>query len=152
MAIGWVLLGHWRTGALLRTAVKAPSWAWDELKAIIQRTSRNAAEGKSQNATEGVPDSSRVPALWASRRVPSAVALGALSPQIILPESSLAESNRSAVQAALAHEWAHIRHGDLWLLAIERLLLPLLAVHPLFCGCGVAFAWIKAAGRCSRGR
>ncbi len=140
MAIGWVLLGRWRTSALLRTAVKAPAWAWDELKAIIQRTSRNAAEGKSQNATEGksrnaaegVPYGSRVPALWASRKLPSAVALGALSPQIILPASSLAESNRSAVQAALAHEWAHIRHGDLWLLAIERLLLPLLALHPLF--------------------
>src|SRR6185369_7582438 len=37
-----------------------------------------------------------------------------------------------AVHAALAHEWAHIRHGDLWFLLIERLLVPLLAWHPLF--------------------
>ena len=54
------------------------------------------------------------------------------APKIVLPEDSVKGANEAAVRAALAHEWAHIRQGDLWLLAIERLLLPLLAVHPLF--------------------
>jgi beta-lactamase regulating signal transducer with metallopeptidase domain len=55
-----------------------------------------------------------------------------MSPKIVLPEESIKEANSAAVRAALAHEWAHIHHGDLWLLAIERMLVPLLAVHPLF--------------------
>ena len=50
----------------------------------------------------------------------------------MLPLTSATESNAPAVRAALAHEWAHIAAGDLWLLALERSLLPLLALHPLF--------------------
>jgi BlaR1 peptidase M56/Carboxypeptidase regulatory-like domain len=32
----------------------------------------------------------------------------------------------------LAHEWAHIRRGDLWLLAVSRWLLIVLFAHPLY--------------------
>ena len=32
----------------------------------------------------------------------------------------------------LAHELAHIRNGDLWLLALDRWLLPLFWLHPLY--------------------
>jgi|GEM_PF-6770891 len=125
LAIGWIVLGNWRTRGLLKAAVKAPDWAWNELKHIVERTGRRSTKGEAYSMRV-------MPGLWASRRVNSAVALGAWTPKIVLPDDSVSESNAPAVRAALAHEWAHICHGDLWLLAIERLLLPLLAVHPLF--------------------
>ena len=62
----------------------------------------------------------------------TAVALLAWRPHILLAARSVSEENKAAVRAALAHEWAHIRHGDLWLLALERLLLPVFCLHPLF--------------------
>ena len=36
------------------------------------------------------------------------------------------------LRAVLLHEWAHIRHRDLWLLALGRCLLVVLFAHPLF--------------------
>lgn len=147
LAVGWVALGHWRAGRLVRAAVKAPAWAWDELRLIVERTTGNAtsdaystaewARGRGgageRRLCRSVPPSRRLSvSLLASRRIHTAAALGAIFRKIILPESSLDQSNRPAVRAALAHEWAHVRHGDLWLLALERLLLPLLALHPLF--------------------
>src|SRR6185369_14260986 len=60
------------------------------------------------------------------------VVVGALRPRIVLPQETATSSDIKAVRAALAHEWAHICHGDLWLLALERFLMPLLALHPLF--------------------
>ncbi|HJT30579.1 MAG TPA: M56 family metallopeptidase, partial [Pirellulales bacterium] len=53
-------------------------------------------------------------------------------PAIVLPQSCARTAPGADVEAAIAHEWAHIRHGDLWLLALLRLLLPLLACQPLF--------------------
>ncbi|MCI0357269.1 MAG: hypothetical protein L0211_02135 [Planctomycetaceae bacterium] len=112
LGLAWILAGLARTRRLLGSAAKAPQWVHMELIRIV--------------------GARRLPGLWASERVSTAVALGALRPQIVVPQASVAESNSPAIRAALAHEWAHIRHGDLWLLALERLLLPLLAVHPLF--------------------
>jgi beta-lactamase regulating signal transducer with metallopeptidase domain len=107
----WIGLGAYRARRLLSTARGVPDWVQAELARLV--------------------GTSRPPGLWASPRVTTAVALGAAAPQIILP-TGLEKSHVAAVRAALAHEWAHIRHGDLWLLALERLLVPLLAVHPLF--------------------
>ena len=56
-------------------------------------------------------------------------ALGAWRPHILLSARSVAEKNIAGVRAALAHEWAHIRHGDLWLLALERLPAQLLSQY-----------------------
>ena len=112
LGLGWILAGLARTRRMLFGAVKAPQWVHAELVRIV---------------AVRLP-----PGLWSSERIGTAVALGTLQPQIVLPKASIVESNAPAIRAALAHEWAHIRHGDLWLLALERLLLPLLAVHPLF--------------------
>ena len=92
---------------MLARAKEAPTWARDELRSVVSRC--------------GSRERRRQPGLWGSERVDSAIALGAIQPQIVLPLRSLVPANRSAVRAALAHEWAHIRHGDLWLLALERL-------------------------------
>ena len=41
------------------------------------------------------------------------------------------DGSPQAIRAILTHEWAHIRNGDLWLLALGRGLLVLLFPHPL---------------------
>jgi hypothetical protein len=139
LGLGWVLLGHWRTLRLLATAKGVPAWVRDEFQTeeLKQKPTKGAlalAVSSLRSSRPAVQNKwfANGPGLWSSDRITSAVAIGARSPQIVLPESCVAEESRPAVRAALAHEWAHIRHGDLWLLALERTLLPLVAVHPLF--------------------
>ena len=110
--LAWIALGAVQAWRLLWTARQPPPWVQTELARLVGRQ--------------------RKPRLKSSRHIGSAVALGAFRPAILLPDEHVRENNRAGVQAALAHEWAHIRHGDLWLLAWQRLLLPLLAAHPLF--------------------
>lgn len=110
---GWLLIGMLRAWRLIARSQVAPEWTRAELLRIAGRRRR-------------------MPGVLTNQQVPSALALGTLRPRIILPLASAAESNTPAVRAALAHEWAHIAAGDLWLLALERSLLPLLALHPLF--------------------
>lgn len=112
-SVAWIFAGFAQAWLLLKRSRCAPQWIGNELSDV-------AGIAGSLAEVRVSPDLS------------SAVALGALKPRILLPQASAVESNAKAVRAALAHEWAHIRHGDLWLLAIERLLLPLLAAHPLF--------------------
>ena len=49
---------------------------------------------------------------------------------LILPERFLDAEPANQLEAALAHEWAHICNRDLWLIALVRLLLPVLFAHP----------------------
>ncbi len=112
LALGWIALGMTQTWRLVRRSAKAPPWIACELSRIV---------GKQ-----------RPPQVRTSQQLTSAVVVGAIAPRILLPEAAADESRRSQVRAALAHEWAHISRGDLWLLALERLLLPLLAWQPLF--------------------
>jgi beta-lactamase regulating signal transducer with metallopeptidase domain len=112
-ALAYIALGACRAFCLLRTASKAPGWSQQELDRLVS-------------------PKDRPPRLKASERIATAVALLAWRPHILLAARSMREDNKSAVRAALAHEWAHIRHGDLWLLALERLLLPVFCLHPLF--------------------
>ncbi len=67
-----------------------------------------------------------------SRRIAHPVALGVLRPMILLPERFVASESEDRVRTALAHELAHIGNGDLGLLALCRLLLPLFHAQPLF--------------------
>jgi beta-lactamase regulating signal transducer with metallopeptidase domain len=111
--LAWIGLGMVQTWRLLWQASEAPGWIAGELRRLVAKRGR-------------------VPGLLLSGHLSSAAAIGALRPRIVLPQAAADESCATAVRAALAHEWAHIRHGDLWLLALERLLVPLLAWHPLF--------------------
>lgn len=65
-------------------------------------------------------------------KLSSPVVLGILRPKILLPRSlcELADENR--LRLSLAHEQAHLRHGDLNTLAFWQLLTPLCALQPLF--------------------
>jgi beta-lactamase regulating signal transducer with metallopeptidase domain len=107
----WIATGLWQTWRLIRRSADAPAWIAGELTTLAGR---------------------RAPRVRMSSRLTTAAAVGTIAPRILLPAASACPSQRSLVRAALAHEWAHIRHGDLWLLALERLLLPLLAWQPLF--------------------
>ncbi len=51
---------------------------------------------------------------------------------IVFPESFAENEPDDCLEAALAHEWAHIRNGDLRWLAILRLLNVVLFAQPLF--------------------
>jgi beta-lactamase regulating signal transducer with metallopeptidase domain len=112
MALGWISLGAWQAVRLLRRSQESPLWMQQELAQIVPQSS--------------------LPRLRVSPRVATAVALCASRPHIVLPASSTQREDATGVRAALAHEWAHIRNGDLWLLALERLLLPVFFWHPLF--------------------
>ena len=112
-ALAYIFIGACRAFHLLHSAVKAPAWSQQELESLVAFKSR-------------------APRLKTSERIATAAALIAWRPHILLAARSVSEENRTAVRAALAHEWAHIRHGDLWLLALERLLLPIFCLHPLF--------------------
>ncbi len=91
----------------------------------------------------------KLPRLLASWQIQTAAACGLVRPTILLPAGEIerrtpvayapgsdgAETNigrSSAIRALLAHELAHIRRGDLWLLAVSRVLLIPLFVHPLY--------------------
>jgi beta-lactamase regulating signal transducer with metallopeptidase domain len=59
--------------------------------------------------------------------------IGVLRPTIVLPERFAGRQEpRDRVEAVLRHEWAHIRNGDLALLALLRGLLPFLFAHPAY--------------------
>ena len=60
------------------------------------------------------------------------MALGLRRPTILLPTGLVEDGSPQAIRAVLTHEWAHIRNGDLWLLALGRCLLVLLFAQPLF--------------------
>jgi protocatechuate 3,4-dioxygenase beta subunit len=67
-----------------------------------------------------------------SRGIGLPVAIGVLQPTIVLPVHFVVSEPDACLEAALAHEWAHIRNGDLRWLAVLRLLNIVLFVHPLF--------------------
>lgn len=107
----WLAGGAVATVRVCRRASAAPNPLHEQLSKIVRNRGR-------------------LPRLLVSTRVGSAVALGVLRPTIILP-AGLADGGSETLRAILAHEWAHIRNRDLWLLAFGRCLLPLLFAHPL---------------------
>ena len=107
-------LGAWVARRMLRDGVEPPG-AWRSVLASLG------------------DDRARSCRLLACPGAPGPLAVGLLRPTIVLPagvEEGIASSPR--IEAAIAHEWAHIRRGDLRLLASTRLLSLLLGVHPAY--------------------
>lgn len=82
--------------------------------------------------TRVVGEDGPAPVLLINDALRQPVAVGVLRPTIILPGRFLEEEPANRLAAALAHEWAHIRNRDLWLIAASRLLLPVLYAHPAY--------------------
>lgn len=109
----WLVWGALNTGRLLRNAVPAPGELQRELEHLVSSTARP-------------------PRLLLCLEVASPVAVGLFRPAIMLPTPLANASNRVGFYAAIAHEWAHIKNRDLWLLALDRCLLLALFAHPLY--------------------
>jgi beta-lactamase regulating signal transducer with metallopeptidase domain len=109
--LGWLFLGALRAAWLLHRSREASSFVYSLLKQLVGR---------------------RAPRLRTSDLLDQPVALGVCQPTIVLPGAIEERVGTDQVSSLLRHEWAHIRHGDLWLLALTRLLLIVLFAHPLY--------------------
>jgi Zn-dependent protease with chaperone function len=117
LAVGWLVLGAVASTRLRRRSRPAP----EPLRAILVRV---AGQGGT------------TPRLLVGAGVAQPVAFGLIRPSIVLPERFAEREPEPRIESALAHEWAHVANGDLRLLALSRVLLPLLFAHPLF-------AWLR---------
>lgn len=72
----------------------------------------------------------RTPAICVSDRIAEPLALGWWRPLVLLPAGWLTEVPPSVLEAALAHELAHIRRWDLWANLFQRVVESLLFYHP----------------------
>jgi beta-lactamase regulating signal transducer with metallopeptidase domain len=116
-------------GAVL-VAARLAAGAWQASRLI--RKSRAAAPALIEDLRAIVGSEARLPRLRLNARLVTPVATGALRPTIVLPERFIENSARGELHAVLGHEWAHIRNGDLWLLAFDRCLFPVLWAHPVY--------------------
>ncbi len=118
MMAGWLMVG----GIAARRLMGANLPPTDHLRSILARV---------------VGQRGKLPRLRISSRIPHPIATGLIRPTIVLPQEFANAEPDARIEAALSHEWAHIRNGDLWLLAASRMLLPVLFAHPLF-------AWLRS--------
>ena len=109
----WLLRGAVQAARLTARSWAAPPWLQAELNRLMG-TERCLAR------------------LRLSQDITSAVALGVWRPTILLPAALAEEAGQTQLRAVLAHEWAHIRHGDLGRLAVSRWLFVLLFAHPVY--------------------
>jgi beta-lactamase regulating signal transducer with metallopeptidase domain len=109
----WLLSGMIKANWLCRTAQGASVRLYEQL--------RSAA------GAEDPP-----PRLLLSSHVPNAVALGIRRPTILLPAAFAELADEKSIRAVLAHEVAHIRNRDLWLLGLVRGLVIVLFPNPLY--------------------
>ncbi len=70
------------------------------------------------------------PQVWFVERALSPLILGLIRPRIYLP-MSLRRRPREEQRALIAHELAHLRYRDMWMLLLQLLALSLFALHPM---------------------
>jgi hypothetical protein len=109
----WLLFGMIKATWLCRTAHGASTRLYEQLRAVT--------------GTDDPPSR-----LLLSSHVPNAVALGIRRPTILLPAALAEQADEKSLRAVLAHEVAHIRNRDLWLLGLVRGLLIVLFPNPLY--------------------
>ena len=109
----WLILGAIQV-ARLRRMTRPPSGRLETILARLVQTEIKA------------------PRLRISMRIDLPVAIGVSRPLIVFPARFAECEPEERLEAALAHEWAHIRNADLLWLAIGRLLLPIFFAHPLY--------------------
>ena len=72
----------------------------------------------------------RVPRVCVSSRVRQAIVVGYLRPMVLLPVSWVMQLPTDVLDAVIAHELAHIRRFDLWVILLQRVTETLLFYHP----------------------
>ena len=112
LALSWLTIGNVFACRLIHQAQQAPTALAKALTKII-------------------PDKQAQPDLLISNRIQAPAALGLRKPTILLPQP-MADDSLETLLPVLAHECAHIQHGDLRTLALVRLLTILLWPHPLY--------------------
>ena len=103
------VIATWRLNA---SATRAPDWLQREVHQLIG--TRLVVEVK------------------LSKKAPTAAVLGLLRPTILVNDRLAENKSDKPIRFALAHEVAHIQHGDLWLMAWTSLLATFYGWHPLF--------------------
>jgi beta-lactamase regulating signal transducer with metallopeptidase domain/5-hydroxyisourate hydrolase-like protein (transthyretin family) len=109
----WLIVGAMQSRRLCRRAFPAPTFVYQTLQQMAIRQER-------------------LPRVLLSPDVSNPVTLGVRHSTILLPANFATSYDPQSLRSALAHELAHVRHGDLRLLLLGRGLLLLLAVHPFF--------------------
>jgi beta-lactamase regulating signal transducer with metallopeptidase domain len=107
----WNVFGLWLTYRLLQSAHPASS--------ELQR----------HFATITTSDTSV--RLMVCDQVRGALVLGVWRPTVLIPPGQMPQPICPSLTAALRHEWAHITHGDLRWLVVERIVATVFAAQPL---------------------
>ncbi len=124
---GGLLAGCWLAmGALLTRRLRRGAWIAPERIQITM--------------TRLLQDPMPIPRVFVTSKVNQALAVGLFRPCILLPERFVTSESKESLESVLTHESAHIRNGDLWLLAAMRLLMVVLFAHPLYW-------WLRAQSR-----
>lgn len=110
---GWHLLGVWRLQQLYNTASDAP----DEMYVLLEET---------------VGSVFFLPRLRLVDKIGQAMAVGLRRPTILLPGDLVSKVSDFDLTVVFRHEWAHIRHRDLWTAALLRTFMVALYIQPLF--------------------
>jgi beta-lactamase regulating signal transducer with metallopeptidase domain len=130
-------LPSWRLMIVAAFAVGAmANLAWLALGAIqavrLRRSARVATPRLVPMVIRVARGLERAPLVCMSTRIGLPVAIGVVRPMIVLPDHFVASEPDDRLEAALAHEWAHIKNGDLRWLALLRLLNVVFYAQPLF--------------------
>ena len=105
------------------------AWGATAARRIVARAEPAGVEAVRMLTELAAP--SPTPRLLVSDRLATAVAIGLRRPAILLPRPMTAGAPGD-LRVVLAHELAHIRGGDLWLLAGLRLAMIVLWPNPLY--------------------
>ncbi len=75
----------------------------------------------------GMPGFSRI---FISPSIVRAMAIGYLRPMVLLPAAMITQMPPEMLEAVIAHELAHMRRFDLWVILAQRIMETLLFYHP----------------------
>jgi beta-lactamase regulating signal transducer with metallopeptidase domain len=136
-ALSGPALPSWRSILVVTFTIGAAmNLAWLALGAIqavrLRQTARATTprlQALSRRVFHDLPEAPRV---CLSVRIGLPVAIGMVRPMIVLPAAFADSEPDDRLEAAFAHEWAHIRNGDLRWLVLLRLINIVLFAQPLF--------------------
>jgi bla regulator protein blaR1 len=124
-----LLLALWLTGLLVQLLLIARQWLWAR---TVLRESVPVHDETLQALCARQAEAlglRRYPQLRMSPAIASPQVAGLWRPIVLLPASQLLTPEESAM--ALAHELAHLRRGDLWLVWVPAIAERLFFFHPL---------------------